>query len=643
MRDEAVRVGREQRAALERMERPREEQRRPKRAEAEPDLDSMDTFELRHLAKDMGLPDNQWRGRRATEIRDAIRSRDGQLHAVSEPPPAPPRTGPSPSPSPAPPGAPPAAAGGGASGGGGSGGGIPDGGGRGSTPGGPPPSGPERRSLVLQLIPSAPLDRVMRLPFDIFGGTDQYGRWRPGIFLSDKAASLITKAEFSDSGRFAFLNPVLHKARSGLVDRYGLDPAYVERDRQRALEERRIASGVREIMARLRDAGVGAREAKVLHDILTGEAVADADMARLAEPIRNAVDEMGQIAVDIGILSAEAYERNKGTYLHRVYLKHEADQGGLVRLVNGIMGSRRKKIIGEELKGRGLWITVSPGALARLTPEAQAARKGSAEIGRLERRMQDLRFRRMEAVAAAKELTAEGKAHFERRLDVADAATVGTEAEDVRRPSSFQKGQVREQGVALNRLLDKRRRADTVVAKIDSAIAEVEARIADAEARLPGAIVPENGDRFIVLDRADTDEGADLTLEEAEARDTTRRRRGHRVYVRAGEAIPEKYAGYERRGVWEVRGTKRGKVILWRDFTKPEREAMGEITDARYTIAKTYMLMAHDLAVGRFYKDISENPDWATAEEPEGTLGQRGRISLPRPGRRPRPRMGQGA
>jgi hypothetical protein len=499
-------------------------------------------------------------------------------------------------------------------------GGQPPTGGSGSTPSGPPPSGPQRRSLFNRLLPSAPLDRVMRIPFDIFGGTDTYGQWRPGIYLSDKAGQLISTARFSDSGRFRFLNPILHKARAGLVDRYGLAPEYVERERQRGLDERRIAAQIPELMAILRDRNIGPAEAKVLHAVLTGEAVADADMAALSEPIRNAVDAMGQMAVDLGLISPESYERNRGTYLHRVYLKHETDEGGLTKLVGQIMGSRRKRLIGEELKGRGLWITASPRALARLTADALAARRDSAEIRKLERRKQDLRLRRLEAEAAAREQTSESAAHFRRRLDVADQATIGTQAADVRRPSSFQKGQTREQGVALDRLLDKRKRATGLVAKIDSTIADVDRRILEAEAHLPGAIHPDKGDRFRVLDRAQPDdqsEGADLTLGEAEARDASRRTRGHRVYVPEGEPIPEKYADYTDRGLWEMRGTKRGKIILWRDFTKAEREAMGEITDARYTIAKTFMLMAHDLAVGRFYRDIAANVDWATAEEPD--------------------------
>jgi hypothetical protein len=56
--------------------------------------------------------------------------------------------------------------------------------------------------------------------------------------------------------------------------------------------------------------------------------------------------------------------------------------------------------------------------------------------------------------------------------------------------------------------------------------------------------------------------------------------------------------------------------VLWRDFTKAERASMGEIVDARYTIAKTYMLMAHDLSTGRFFRDIAANQDWSRGDEP---------------------------
>jgi hypothetical protein len=76
--DEARRVGREQAEALKRLD----ERRRAGTPQAPsldaderlPDLDALDTFTLRHLAKDLDLPGNQWRGREAAEIRKAIKT-----------------------------------------------------------------------------------------------------------------------------------------------------------------------------------------------------------------------------------------------------------------------------------------------------------------------------------------------------------------------------------------------------------------------------------------------------------------------------------------------------------------------------------------------------------------------------------------
>jgi len=85
----------------------------------------------------------------------------------------------------------------------------------------------------------------------------------------------------------------------------------------------------------------------------------------------------------------------------------------------------------------------------------------------------------------------------------------------------------------------------------------------------------------------------------------------HRAFALEDRYRAEDYQGYTPQGVWEVRGTRGGKVVLWRDFTKEERTRMGEIVDARYTIAKTYMLMAHDLSTGRFFRDIAANPEWS--------------------------------
>ena len=80
-------------------------------------------------------------------------------------------------------------------------------------------------------------------------------------------------------------------------------------------------------------------------------------------------------------------------------------------------------------------------------------------------------------------------------------------------------------------------------------------------------------------------------------------------------------------GVWESQGTwarrtgKGGQIILARDWTKAEREHMGEIRDARYNLIKSFELLAHDLAQGRMFDDISRNTEWFSRSQPElGTV-----------------------
>ncbi|MBK7814508.1 MAG: hypothetical protein IPJ52_09475 [Rhodocyclaceae bacterium] len=45
------------------------------------------------------------------------------------------------------------------------------------------------------------------------------------------------------------------------------------------------------------------------------------------------------------------------------------------------------------------------------------------------------------------------------------------------------------------------------------------------------------------------------------------------AYWPAGEPIPARYGSWGQSGTWEVRDTKGGKLVVWRDFTKQEREA----------------------------------------------------------------------
>lgn len=71
-------------------------------------------------------------------------------------------------------------------------------------------------------------------------------------------------------------------------------------------------------------------------------------------------------------------------------------------------------------------------------------------------------------------------------------------------------------------------------------------------------------------------------------------------YHPVGAPMPARYADWNQAGTFQVRDVKGDQVVLWRDFTKDERERMGEIDEARFAIAKTLQGMIHDVEVGRY-------------------------------------------
>lgn len=354
-----------------------------------------------------------------------------------------------------------------------------------------------RRSLLDQaLAKGQPIDSAFRIPFDWFGGLDREGRWKPGLWLDDKAKHAIVEAKLDPNGRLGWLAPLIENARQGLIDRYGLDDAYVQRDRARANDERAVLGQGAEILQSLFARNLSLDESKVLQAMLTGETVKDGEFGALAEPIQQAIDQLGAEAVHLGLISAESYERNRGAYLHRNYMKDQA-MPGLMGMLNRNFTSRRKRIIGDQMKGRGIFLDLSQERLLRDDPEFPAAKRGEAM----------------------------------------------------------------------------------------------------------------KGEKFRLIQRFTVQHNTDGTTTEKETK---------RIWWPADRPVPDKWRADRDGGTWEVRGVARnGDVTLWRDYSKAERLKMGEILDARYNIGKTFALMAHDLATGRFYKDIAENEDWSQAQVPD--------------------------
>jgi hypothetical protein len=384
-----------------------------------------------------------------------------------------------------------------------------------------------------------PVDRALRMPFELLGGIDDQGRWQIGKRLSDKmkpagrqgfgiggvlgagvgtfvggpvggfagffaggsVGAYILGSSPKPNGKFAWFHGLAEHAKRGLVDGYGLDPEYIEAYRKSELGKAAIMREAQGVMKVLSNAGVGTPEAKVLQAVLTGENVTDQDMIKLAVPIRKAIDDMGAEAVSLGLISAESFDRNRGSYLHRIYTKNEVDQSTLAGWVSAKMANRRKRIIGDQLKGRGMFMDVAGDRLMKDVASFQQGARGAAVLG----------------------------------------------------------------------------------------------------------------EKFHVIDEVSTI--ANLQPGGKPTEKTLRR-----VYLPANEAVPAKYQGasWVDRGQWEVRQAGK-EPTLWRDYTKAERDSMGELVDARYTIAKTFMLMANDLSTGRFFKEVSEKQEWtASMPPPEG-------------------------
>lgn len=325
--------------------------------------------------------------------------------------------------------------------------------------------------LLTDVDSGAPIDRAFRKAFELAGLVNEQG-----TFEAPQKTKALARAVGDAAGRFYDQKmPWAHHwvdiAKRGLIDRYGLDLAYLKEDDRRAGHERRLLLQAQTFLENLKIQGVdNHEEAKVLHAILTGKDVDRDDLKALAQPIREAIDAMGREAVELGLISEESYQRNAGSYLHRSYLKHEDQETGLSRWANHVGRSRRRKIVGNELKRRGLTLKIDP-----------------AQLGVMR----------------------------------------------------------------------------------DSDVVQV--------------FKAENG---------------------------------RRRYEKAGTFPPD---GWRDLGVFEVRRDGKGVIVgLWRDWTEEERQSMGEILDARYAIAKTYRLMAHDLAVGRFYKAIANNSEWSKKQLDEG-------------------------
>ncbi len=378
--------------------------------------------------------------------------------------------------------------------------------------------------IVEQVRKGQPLDRLMRFmftaPFKMFGldVLDERGDLKAGVFAMDKIKTALTEAKFSDDSPFRWMNPYMEHARAGLIDRYGVDPELIQRGFEMTADQRALQLQGAEYVQRLMESGMTTlQEAVVVHKMLTGEdldgneaLITKAEWDGLTDEIRQAVDTLGLEAVNLDLISRESYERNHGTYLHRVYITHEKGKDQtLSRFVGRLMAGKKHGIHGQAMKGRGIFHEVTQEQLLR----------------------------------------------------------------DISKPDAeeFFGIKKRKSGKPDESLLTK---------------------------------------QFRILDLFDEGKGVGTqTLPGVEDAPTPHKLK-RRIFIPADAPIPDRLGNYEDRGVFEVRRIEGKKLVLWRNFTKPERVQMGEILDARYTIAKTFAIFAQDISSARFYRDIAQNEEW---------------------------------
>lgn len=198
------------------------------------------------------------------------------------------------------------------------------------------------------------LDTPMRLAFEKTGAL---AVWRGAFRLLEKTADM------------ALDNKVGEIIKAGLIDRYGLSDAIIERHEEMRVK---MIAGVRtadRFLERL--SGLTRNEYAVLYAAANNaDAAAVDDMIKelpedsqkALHEIKSLVRDLGQEAVDLKMLDFDTFKANEMAYLHRSYLKHEAE------LSEGEKANRATRIKGDQFKARGLADIVSSDRLMKWMP-----------------------------------------------------------------------------------------------------------------------------------------------------------------------------------------------------------------------------------------------------------------------------------
>jgi hypothetical protein len=387
------------------------------------------------------------------------------------------------------------------------------------------PATPEQAqaATVAEVKRGGPIERLVRLPFRMLGLLNDRGDFALGAAASKKLEHYISTATFGTDGPFAWMNVLLEAARMGMLDRYGVPQSVIDQGRKALSRYRALQREGLDFAKQIMERANTLEEAQILQDMLEGQTIDDERFGDLPQAIRAAIDKLSLAAVDLNLISRESYERNRGTYVHRVYAPHErgAADGTLAKWMQDKVSGRRHRIQGNELKGRGIFWDVTQDRLLR-------------------------------------------------DMDPTDTNLPG-------------RGVRKEKGGPDTSFLGRKFR-----------VVDVTRKAGEGQPEFPGMEKLEQRERVV-----------------------------KRVYWPLETPLPAQYADAVDRGTFEVRRIDGGKFVLWRDFTPTERQQMGQILDARYTVAKTFHMLANDIANGQYFRDLARNPEatWqGTGQPPPETI-----------------------
>jgi len=239
-----------------------------------------------------------------------------------------------------------------------------------------------------QLRRGQPIDRLFRAITTPFGAAsiDKNGIYHVNPAFKEATRRAAEKLAATATKRFTWLRPMAQKAQfaledtwgfrlkdrvlHGLVDRYGTPADFIARENQWKQETRSGLLEGRALGERLMESVQSKEEAVLLGAAIRGEEVTDEQVRAVAGPIVDAIEDMGEMLVEAGVLSREAFERNRRKYHHRSYLRYEKEYGSpLVKWAEQFAERRRTKLQGDIFKGRGIKFSVNTQDLRKALPD----------------------------------------------------------------------------------------------------------------------------------------------------------------------------------------------------------------------------------------------------------------------------------